>query len=137
VLLGLVDRVAYRMRTAGRVGRTVVLRLRFDDFARLTRSQTLPEPTAATQTILAAARALLEDAMPLIRSRGLTLVGVTVANLDRESRGRQLALPLDPPSVAGFDLALDAVRERFGRDAITVAVLLHRRAVLRESPLDA
>ena len=40
VLIGLVDRVTRRMRTAGRVGRTVVLRLRFDDFSRATRSHT-------------------------------------------------------------------------------------------------
>ena len=124
------------MRTAGRVGRTVVLRLRFDDFSRLTRSQTLPAPTAATRVILGAARALLAGTMPLVERRGLTLVGITVANLDDGLRGRQLALPLEHPSVAGFDLALDAVRERFGRDAITVAVLLHRRALLRDGPLD-
>ena len=41
-LVGLVDRVTRRMRAAGRVGRTVVLRLRFDDFSRATRSHTLP-----------------------------------------------------------------------------------------------
>jgi DNA polymerase IV len=126
VLVGLVDRVAYRMRAKGRLGRTVVLRLRFDDFARLTRSRTLPEPTAATQTILAACRVLLSEARPTIERRGLTLIGITVTNLEDERRGRQLTIPLDPPRIAGFDLALDAVRERFGRDAMTVAVLLDR-----------
>jgi DNA polymerase-4 len=128
VLVGLVDRVAYRMRAKDRVGRTVVLRLRFDDFARLTRSRTLPEPTAATQTILAACRVLLSEARPTIERRGLTLIGITVTNLEDERRGRQLTIPLDPPRIAGFDLALDAVRERFGRDAMTVAVLLDRAA---------
>jgi DNA polymerase-4 len=116
------------MRAKGRLGRTVVLRLRFDDFARLTRSRTLPEATAATQTILAACRVLLSEARPTVERRGLTLVGITVTNLEDERRGRQLAIPLEHPSVAGFDLALDAVRERFGRDAITVAVLLDRAA---------
>jgi len=126
VLVAVVDRVAYRMRSAGRTGRTVVLRLRFEDFSRVTRSQTLPESTAATQTILAAARALFADARPMVRQRGLTLVGITVANLDDGARPRQLTLPLEDRRVTGFDLALDAVRERFGRDAMTVAVLLHR-----------
>jgi hypothetical protein len=51
-----------------------------------------------------------------------------VTNLEDERRGRQLTIPLDPPRIAGFDLALDAVRERFGRDAMTVAVLLGRAA---------
>jgi DNA polymerase-4 len=126
VLVGLVDRVAYRMRAKDRLGRTVVLRLRFDDFARATRSRTLPEPTAATQTILDACRSLLAEAMPTIERRGLTLVGITVTNLDDGRGGRQLTLPLEPPRVTGFDLALDAVRDRFGREAMTVAVLLDR-----------
>ena len=47
-VLALVDRVTRRMRAAGRVGRTVVLRLRFDDFSRATRSHTLPHATAET-----------------------------------------------------------------------------------------
>ncbi len=41
-VVALVDRVTRRMRAAGRVGRTVVLRLRFADFSRATRSHTLP-----------------------------------------------------------------------------------------------
>ena len=134
VLVGLVDRVAYRMRSAGRVGRTVVLRLRFEDFTRVTRSQTLPTATASTWTILQAARELLADSLPTIRAQGLTLVGITVANLDNDRRGRQLVLPLDPPAVIGLDSALDVVRERFGRDSITLAVLLHRPR--SRSPLD-
>jgi DNA polymerase IV len=136
VLVGLVDRVAHRMRTAGRTGRTVVLRLRFADFTRATRSQTLREPTAATQTILAAARELLDGARPLIELRGLTLLGITVANLDDGVSTRQLAIPLEPPTVAGLDLALDVVRERYGRDAITLAVLLGHRGRLRAGLAD-
>src|SRR5262245_15074180 len=67
---GLADRVTRRMRAADRAGRTVVLRLRFDDFSRATRSYTLPKATAQTQTILAVVRGLLVDAQPLIDSRG-------------------------------------------------------------------
>ena len=52
ILLGLVDRVTTRMRRAGRIGRTVVLRLRFDDFSRATRSRTLPRPTADSVGLL-------------------------------------------------------------------------------------
>src|SRR4051812_7962181 len=94
-LVGLVDRVMRRLRTAHRVGRTVVLRLRFDDFSRATRSHTLPEATNETTAVLAAARGLLAAALPLIRREGCTLVGVTVANLDDDA---QLVLPLDRDS---------------------------------------
>ncbi len=124
VLVSLVDRVTRRMRFAGRVGRTVVLRLRFGDFSRATRSHTLPQPIAHTQTILLAAR-WLPGAMPEIERRGLTLVGVAVANLEDDS-ALQLVLPLDRFSGTALDVALDEVRRRFGSTAVTRAVLLGR-----------
>jgi DNA polymerase IV len=132
-LVALVDRVTRRMRVAGRVGRTVVLRLRFDDFCRATRSHTLPYPTASTQTVLDTARALLATAWPLIEQRGITLVGVAVANLG-EGRSLQLALPFDAHSNDALDAALDEVRLRFGSSAVTRAVLVGRRRSV-EMPL--
>jgi DNA polymerase-4 len=125
VLVGIVDRVTRRMRAAGRIGRTVVLRLRFDDFSRATRSHTLPGATARTETILATARGLLATATPLIQSRGLTLVGIAVANLDDDT-ALQLPLPFGRRDDAALDAALDEVRERFGTAAVTRAVLLGR-----------
>jgi DNA polymerase-4 len=125
VVVGLVDRVTRRMRAAGRVGRTVVLRLRFNDFSRATRSHTLPHATAHTQTILATARGLLATAMPLIERQGITLVGVAVANLE-DDRAVQLTLPFDRHSSGALDAAIDEVRARFGAAAITRAVLLGR-----------
>jgi len=124
-LVALVDRVTRRMRTAGRVGRTVVLRLRFADFSRATRSHTLPHGTANTETILITARALLAIAVPMIERRGITLVGVAVSNLD-DGRAFQLALAIDRHSSDALDSALDEVRQRFGSNAITRAVLLGR-----------
>jgi DNA polymerase-4 len=124
-LVALVDRVTGRMRRAGRVGRTVVLRLRFDDFSRATRSHTLPRATAHTEAVLVTARELLATAMPLIERRGLTLVGIAVANLD-DDRAVQLALPVEGSGGTTLDAALDEVRERFGPQAVTRAVLLGR-----------
>jgi DNA polymerase IV len=123
-LVGLVDRVTRRMRVAGRAGRTVVLRMRFDDFSRATRSHTLPRATAQTQTILVTAKGLRSTAMPMIERQGLTLVGVTVANFD-DGGVVQLTLPFDCRREA-LDAALDEVRDRFGPDAVTRAVLLGR-----------
>jgi DNA polymerase-4 len=124
VVIGLVERVTRRMRTAGRAGRTVVLRLRFDDFSRATRSHTLPWPTSHSHTIMVTARELLADAMPMIRRQGVTMVGVAVANLD-DSGVIQLTLPFERHN-GGLDAALDRVRDRFGSDAVTRAVLLGR-----------
>jgi DNA polymerase IV len=124
-VLTLVDRVTRRMRAAGRVGRTVTLRLRFDDFTRATRSHTLAKSTAHTGTILAVARALVATATPTIERQGLTLVGIAVANLDDDG-AVQLALPFVRAGSGALDAALDEVRERFGGAAVTRAVLLGR-----------
>jgi DNA polymerase IV len=125
VLLGLVDRVTRRMRAAGRVGRTVVLRLRFDDFSRATRSATIERATAETQTLLEASRALLTTAAPTIERRGLTLVGVSVSNLENDCP-RQLVLPSDRENRAALDAALDEIRDRYGSAVVTRAILLGR-----------
>jgi DNA polymerase-4 len=123
VLIGLVDRVTRRMRKAGRSGRTVVLRLRFADFTRATRSSTLPYATFHTETVLAAARGLLAAALPLIEERGCTLLGISVANLDDSP---QLMLPLERGSRTTLDAAVDEVRARFGTASLTRGVLLGR-----------
>jgi DNA polymerase-4 len=125
ILAGLVDRVARRMRAADRIGRTVVLRLRFADFTRATRSHTLPGPTAHTQTILTAVRALFAEAGPLIAGKGLTLVGIAVGNLNNGD-AVQLELPLFAHSGGELDEAMDRVRDRFGTTALTRAVNLGR-----------
>jgi DNA polymerase-4 len=124
ILVGLVDRVARRLRTGRRVCRTVVLRLRFADFTRATRSQTMPQATAQTQAILGTARGLLTAAQPIIEAQGLTLVGLSLTNLEREG-AVQLALSFDP-RFDELDAALDLVRDRFGSAAVTRAVLLGR-----------
>jgi DNA polymerase-4 len=123
---GLVDRVTRRMRSADRIGRTVVLRLRFADYSRATRSHTLPRATAQTRTILDTVRGLLTAAGPLIDQRGgLTLIGISVGGLDNDG-AVQLELPFDGHSDGELDLALDAVRERFGSGSVTRGVLLGR-----------
>ena len=125
VLIGLVERLARRLRAARRVCRTVTLRLRFADFSRATRSHTLPEATSQTPTILATARGLLAAATPLIEGQGITLLGVSLANLG-DGRAIQLALPLDRALPIALDAALDDIRDRFGSAAVTRAVLLGR-----------
>jgi DNA polymerase-4 len=123
-LVELVDRVTRRMRSSGRSGRTVVLRIRFGDFTSATRSRTVERPTANTTTILGVARDLLHEAQPMLDARGLTLVGVAVGNLDDETD--QPGLPFDRTGGGALDDVLDGVRTRFGQDAITRAVQLGR-----------
>jgi DNA polymerase-4 len=126
VVVNLVDRITRRMRTSDRTGRTVVLRLRFDDFSRVTRSHTLPRATASSDAILSAARILVATAAPLIAERGLTLVGFAVSNIDRDG-AQQLELSFDAaPDRLAIDSAVDEVRRRFGNASVMRGVLLGR-----------
>jgi DNA polymerase-4 len=120
-LTALVERVTRRLRTAQRLCRTIVLRMRFDDFERATRSHTLLEPTARSGTILRTALGLLRASMPTIERRGITLIGIALANLI--DRGPiQLILPFD--RIGDLEATLDSVRDRFGTSAITRGVLV-------------
>ena len=125
VLAGLVDRVTRRMRSAERAGRTVTLRLRFDDFSRATRSHTLPQATGQTRAILVTARSLMAAARPMIEKQGITMVGISVGNLENEATV-QLALPFDKAANDELDSAVDGVRDKFGTNAITRGTLLGR-----------
>jgi DNA polymerase-4 len=125
-LVGLVDRVCRRLRKAGRVCRTVVLRLRFHDFTRITRSHTLARPSDTTDAVLATARELLALAAPLIAAGGCSLVGISLTNLGNAEDPFQLELPFGARPVRRIDAAVDGVRERFGTAAITRGVLLGR-----------
>jgi len=123
-VIAIVDRVSRRLRTGRRLCRTVVLRLRFDDFTRATRSLTLPRLTDQSQTILDAARTLLASARPLIERRGITLVGLSLTNLESADRV-QLCL-MDDWRPEALDAALDEVRDRYGSKSITRGVLVGR-----------
>jgi DNA polymerase-4 len=122
-LVAICDRVARRLRAARRVCRTVVLRLRFDDFTRATRSHTLAEATAHTRIILATARELMRAARPLIERKGLTLVGLSLTSLS-DDRAVQLAFPFERRRLRALDTTLDDVRDRYGSDAIVRGVLV-------------
>jgi DNA polymerase-4 len=125
------------MRTKGRAGRTVVLRLRFADFSRASRSKTLPRATAATAPILATLRHLLAAERQTIDRRGLTLLGVTITSLEWED-AVQLELPVDGHGHRDVDAAVDAVRDRYGSGALQRATLVGAgdRTYLTEQELD-
>jgi DNA polymerase-4 len=128
-VIAIVDRVTRRLRKGRRRCRTVVLRLRFDDFTRATRSLTLPRLTDQSAEVLDAARALLAAAWPLVEERGITLVGISLTNLE-DADCAQLALPLDTlaPSAlrTSLDVALDEVKERYGSAAVMRAAFVGR-----------
>lgn len=119
-LLAIVDRVTRRMRAADRIGTTLVMRLRYDDFTQATRSRTLNHPTSSTEPIAQLALAMLHREAESITERGLTLIGLSVSNLaDTSSVPEQLILPFGRKPTDGLDDAVDQLRHRFGNTAIT------------------
>ncbi len=124
-LTQIVDRLARRLRDGGRTCRTVVLRLRFGDFSKATRSRSVGVPTERTSTLLAVARALLTAALPTIEERGITLIGVSLSHLDR-IENLQPELPIDWGEGERLDTALDAVRDRFGAQSLSRGTQLGR-----------
>ncbi|MFJ8894442.1 DNA polymerase IV [Leifsonia sp. NPDC102414] len=125
IISQLVDRLARRLRDGDRTCRTVVLRLRFGDFTKATRSRTFAFPTDRTATLLAVARSLLAATQPEITERGITLIGVSLSHLGR-SDTFQPELPIDWNDGARLDTVLDAVRDRFGASSVSRATHLGR-----------
>jgi DNA polymerase-4 len=125
MLTQIVDRLARRLRDGDRACRTVVLRLRFGDFAKATRSHTVGAATDRTAVLLAVAQGLLSSALPEIAERGITLIGVSLSQL-RRADDLQPELPIDWGEGVRLDTVLDAVRERFGATSVARAAQLGR-----------
>lgn len=126
MLVQIVDRLARRLREGDRVCRTVVLRLRFGDFAKATRSQSLGHATDRTATLVLIARQLLAAARGEIEARGITLIGVSLAQLGR-AQDAQPELPIDwDGGGVRLDTVLDDLRDRFGATAVARASQLGR-----------
>jgi DNA polymerase-4 len=124
-LTQIVDRLARRLRDGDRVCRTVVLRLRFGDFTKATRSHTVGSATDRTAVLLAVAQGLLAAALPEIDDRGITLIGISLSQL-RHSDDLQPELPIDWDEGARLDTVLDAVRDKFGAASVARAAQLGR-----------
>lgn len=125
ILTQIIDRLGRRLREHNRASRTVVLRLRFGDFAKATRSRSLRSPTDRTWVLLDVARGLMESALPEIADRGITLIGVSFSQLERADAVPP-ELPLDGEDGARLDTVLDAVRDRFGASSVARATQLGR-----------
>ncbi|MGN7947160.1 DNA polymerase IV [Microbacterium sp. 22215] len=124
-LTQIVDRLARRLRDGDRVCRTVVLRLRFGDFTKATRSRTLGSPTDRTAILLTVAQTLLAAARPEIAERGITLIGISLSQLDR-AENMQPELPIDWGDEQRLDTVLDTLRDRFGAASVSRAAQLGR-----------
>jgi DNA polymerase IV len=114
------DAVSARLRQHGLAGRTITLKVRFHDFRTITRSTTVPSPVDDAGSVTRAAKTLLEA---IDASTGVRLLGVSVSSL-HQGAARQLSL--DEAGARSWEDAsgaVDAIRERFGADAIVPGTL--------------
>ena len=119
-LVRMSDAVAARLRHNGLAGRTVTVKVRFQDFRTITRSSTVAEPLDSGPAILRASRELLAAVDP---SPGVRLLGVSVSGLT-DGAVRQLSLDeLARPGWDGANQAVDRIRDRFGSAAIGPATV--------------
>ncbi len=133
VMAHLADRVAPRLRAGERAGRTITVRVRFAGMKSVTRSSTLVRPVSSTRTLTEIGEHLVRVALAdHPREADISLLAVSVSNLIAEP-ALQLELPLGldhgeprPGSALGsarwaVDRSVDAVRTRFGREAVGYA----------------
>ena len=102
-----------------------MLRLRYGDFTKATRSRTFRFATDRTALLLDVARALLAAALPEIAERGITLIGVSLSQLGRADSVPP-ELPIDWDDGSRLDTVLDAVRDRYGATSVARATQLGR-----------
>lgn len=120
-LLRMSDQVAVRLRRAGLVGRTVVLKLRYGDFTTISRSRKLEEHTDLGRRIydeVAAIYAAVERQDARIR-----LVGVRMEQL-ADATESALGLWDTDGGWREAEQAMDAVSTRFGRGMVQPATLV-------------
>ncbi len=132
MLLGIVEKVAARLRKAERLTRTVTVRFRTAELRHESRSRTLVEPTASTEILTGTADELLcalTDGPQGPGSRlgrvGCSLVGITFSGLCRPD-AVQLALrfPEDGRPTERLDELVDDIRNRWGGAAVARASLI-------------
>lgn len=128
VILGLADRVGRRLRSKGRSGSTLTVRVRFPGPRVVSRSHTLPSPTNSTSALANLGAELVRRALEASDEQPVTLIGISVSNLTTYDVV-QLELELDEGDVLrsgsgedlrrrSLDTTVDAVRERFGRELV-------------------
>jgi DNA polymerase-4 len=128
ILQRLTDRVAERLRAKDRTARTVTVRVRFGDLSAVTRSATMPTPTASTGALFDVAVALLGKVLDQYPNHETSLLGISTSGLG-VGEPMQLAMGVDDVTTTGgtpkeieyqaLDASVDALRRRYGRDVVT------------------
>jgi DNA polymerase-4 len=122
-LLAQAEKVAARLRRQGLEGRIVTLKVRYDDFATVTRRLTLAAPTANGLLLYRAGLELL--ARTEAGSRPVRLLGLSAGELEPPAQGQASLFPDEKSQrLADLDRSLDRLAERFGASSVRRGSLL-------------
>ncbi len=121
-LFRLCEQVAAALRRRDLAGMTVMVKLRWEGFETVTRQVTLPRPVNTFEGIWPVAVRLLRDADR--KGRRVRLVGVSLSGLVSEGRGQLSLFEAADGGDRQVARAVDALKKRFGRGAVTRAELL-------------
>jgi DNA polymerase-4 len=113
-VLQLTEHVGRRLRRDGLSGRTIQIKVRYNDFHTVTRAKSLPEPTDSTDTIWQIASQLLATKLPR-RKLSIRLLGVGVAKLQQAEAP---AAEEQTPRSSRLDTVTDQITDRFGASAV-------------------
>ena len=124
-VLLLADRVGYRLRRKMLSGRTVTIKIKYNDFSVMTRSKTLEAPTHHTEIIYETAMALINQAWT---KKPLRLLGVTVSGFDASDYRQVSLFDMEMTTEkAEVDHMLDEIRNKYGYNSIKRATLLEKK----------
>ncbi|MGH3793925.1 MAG: DNA polymerase IV [Pseudonocardiaceae bacterium] len=121
-LLRLAERATAALRRRGLRGRTIAVKIRYPDFATISRSRSLASPTDIGQVVFGVAAELLDAAVP--RGAAVRLLGVRVEQLVTGAAAEQLTLDGGEANWSDAERAADAARSRFGSTAVRPATLV-------------
>jgi DNA polymerase-4 len=117
-LISHAEKVAWRLRQEGLKGRTITLKIKFEDFSEISRSRTVALSTDSTKIISDSGIKQLKD---YALKRKVRLIGVAVSNLERGKEWSQTSLFMaggKEEKERKTDEAMDEIRERFGGKVI-------------------
>jgi nucleotidyltransferase/DNA polymerase involved in DNA repair len=118
-LLSLVEKVSTRLRKYGLRGRTIQIKLRFEDFSTFTRHKTLSHPTNLTDEIFKISKSLYEQFTD--KEKPVRLIGVGVSQLAPEKGMQTSFWDVDNERKMRLEKVMDQLQEKFGNSALTHA----------------
>lgn len=115
-LLGLSEKVGYRLRSNKYYGKTIFLKVRLSDFTTLRRNSTFSEPVNLSKTIFSEIKFLYDKLK--IAGQPIRLLGVGLSQLCGDKEHQLALFDFEDERRRKAEEAVDILKKRFGTDKI-------------------